>query len=258
MRLLWVSNILLASFSVLAVAQGTPPPAISEQVALNIAETQSNGAPPSLPDTRFRHMTSFVKARIRRAIDGRPAPSLQDWKPLSTREKFYIFIKRTYAPGTFAGAGVDALKKNFRDRNPEYERGMQGLGQRIGINLATSESDAFFQNFLVPSLLKEDPRYFRNPELPFLRRAVYSMSRVVIARSDKYHETFNGSKILGGAASQALSDLYVPGQAQGLHPVIGRVVFNLARDAGFNLVHEFWPDVRKKLSPTRLGKLFFW
>ena len=70
--------------------------------------------------------------------------------------------------------------------------------------------------------------------------------------------TFNGSKILGGAASQALSDLYVPGQAQGLHPVIGRVVFNLARDAGFNLVHEFWPDVRKKLSPTRLGKLFFW
>ena len=68
----------------------------------------------------------------------------------------------------------------------------------------------------------------------------------MITRSDKGHEVFNGSKILGGAASQALSDLYVPGERQGLHPVIDRVVFNLIRDAGFNLVHEFWPDVRRK------------
>jgi hypothetical protein len=30
-------------------------------------------------------------------------------------------------------------------------------------------------------------------------------------------------------------------------PIADRVTFDLVRDAGFNLLHEFWPDVRRKL-----------
>ena len=59
--------------------------------------------------------------------------------------------------------------------------------------------------------------------------------------------TFNASKIMGGAASQAIADLYVPGERQGLHPIWGRVTFNLVRDAGLNMVHEFWPDIHREL-----------
>jgi hypothetical protein len=73
------------------------------------------------------------------------------------------------------------------------------------------------------------------------------MTRVVITRADDGSETFNYSRVMGGAASQALSDIYVPGQKQGLQPIGNRVIFDMARDAGFNLLHEFWPDVRHKL-----------
>jgi hypothetical protein len=237
-------------FSALAFAQGTPPPDLAEltQSELPQQAVTVQGAQPSglgMP-TNFQQVKSLVKKQINKAIDGRPYPSVDTWKALSTRQKFDIFLRHTYSPGTFAGAAVDAFKGDFRDKNREYERGWRGLGQRAGIELATSESDVFFQQFLVPSILKQDPRYYRNPDLPFVQRAVYSMSRVVITHADDGHETFNCSKIIGGAISQALSDLYVPAQRQGFHPIMDRVTFNLARDAGFNLVHEFWPDLRRK------------
>ena len=76
---------------------------------------------------------------------------------------------------------------------------------------------------------------------------VYSISRVFLTRADSGHQTFNASKMLGGAASQAIADLYVPGERQGLDPIVGRVTFNLMRDAGLNMVHEFWPDVHRGL-----------
>jgi hypothetical protein len=44
-----------------------------------------------------------------------------------------------------------------------------------------------------------------------------------------------------------VADLYVPGQRQGMHPIASTISYNLLRDMSMNLVHEFWPDVRKKL-----------
>lgn len=234
----------------LAVAQGTPPPDSGQLAQANppTAAIQVQGTAPADSDhsPTFQQVKSLVQKQLKKAIDGRPYPSIETWRPLTTREKFDTFMRHTYSPGTFAGAAVDALKSNFRSSNHEYERGVSGLGQRMGIELATSESDVFFEKFLIPSLLKQDPRYFRNPSLPFAKRAWYSMSRVVITRSDDGRSTFNASKIVGGSISQALSDLYVPGERQGMRPIGDRVIFNLARDAGFNLVHEFWPDLRRK------------
>jgi hypothetical protein len=73
------------------------------------------------------------------------------------------------------------------------------------------------------------------------------VSRVIVTRSNSGRQTFNASYVLAGVASQALSDLYVPGQQQGLRPITHRLTFNMAQDAGFNLIHEFWPDLRRKV-----------
>ena len=191
-------------------------------------------------------MRGMIKKQVNQAIEGKYYPNLDNWHPLTAREKFDLFLQRTYTPRTFEAAGVDALKDTITKPNPEYERGFMGMGQRYGVNLGVSETEVFFEQFLVPSTLKQDPRYFRNPGLPFAKRALYSLSRVLITRSDSGHQTFNASRVLGGAASQSLADLYVPGHAQGLQPILDRITFDLVRDAGFNLVHEFWPDLRRK------------
>ena len=234
-----------------AFAQGTPP-ADPEQLAQAQpaqAETvRPQGSPPTAANSSKLHqMNLMIRRQINKAIDGKPYPSLENWRPLSTREKFDQFLVRTYSPSTFAAAGVDALKcSTIKKTNSEFETGMAGFGQHYGVHLGVSETEVFFERFLVPSVLKQDPRYFRNPQLPFFKRAIYSMSRVLLTRADNGAQTFNASRIVGGAASQALADLYVPGQRQGLWPIGNRIAFDLIRDAGFNLVHEFWPDLRRK------------
>jgi len=229
----------------IAAAQGTPPGDPSQPTRQLTAFT---GTPPQAPTPRLQQMKNLIKTQVRRAIDGKPYPALKDWQPLTGREKFDYFLHSTYAPRTFLNAGVDVVADRVkgRNRNPEYETGVRGLGQHYGIELATDETDVFFKRFLFPALLRQDPRYYRNPELPFFKRALYSMSRVVVTRTDSGGQTFNSSSFLGAAASRVLGDLYVPGQRQGMHPLSGCVGFNLLRDAGMNMVHEFWPDVRRK------------
>ena len=221
---LFLGLYLLLAFSMMAVAQGTPPPDSVQMARNQSGEQAPRGGPPADPaQTRIQQVKQLVKRELRKAIDGRPYPAIENWRPLTTHEKLDVFLKHTYAPGTFARAGIDAVKCEFKIKNSEYERGWRGLG---------------------------------NPNMAVLPRVFYSMSRVVITRADDGHETFNASKIIGGSISQALGDLYVPGQRQGMDPILGRITFNLARDAGFNLVHEFWPDLRRKFGRSRLFDAF--
>lgn len=245
MRLLIAGLVL--TLSMLSMAQETASVAVTDTIPPPSAQADK------LPIRAFafirpQNVKSLVKHQLKKAIDGKQYPSLNEWQPLTTRQKFDVFLKHTYSPNTFLSAGIDALKfSTVGNGNSEYERGFMGTGQRYGINLATSETDVFFERFLFPAALKQDPRYFRNPNLPFLKRTLYSISRVFITRADNGYQTVNASKILGGAASQAIADLYLPGARQGLDPIVGRVTFNLVRDAGLNIVHEFWPDIHRGL-----------
>lgn len=253
MRLLFKVSVVVVVFCSVAAAQGTPPQLFAGDPPPLFSLA---GAPPQAPTPRMmqikalmkpEQMKALIKTQMNRVIDGKPYPALGEWQPLTARQKFDVFLHSTYSPSTFLNAGIDVVADRVKGRqNPEYETGMMGWGQHYGVALATSESDVFFQRFLFPALLKQDPRYYRNPSLPFFKRALYSMSRVIITRNDRGNETINASRILGGAATRALSDLYVPGQSQGMRPISNTVTFDLMRDAGMNLLHEFWPDMRRK------------
>jgi hypothetical protein len=267
MRVAWTILILLSACG-LASAQGTvaATPGSSQQTpsqpiyyASSYSSSLSSMAVlPDAPEPTtelaspdmapFQRMKGMIKHQINHAIDSNGYPDLVEWKPLTTKQKFQVFLHSTYSPQTFANAAIDETMDRVQGHhlNPAYERGMMGVGQRYGIELSTNETDVFFQRFLLPTLLKEDPRYFRNPDLPVFPRILYSMSRVIITRSDNGGQTFNASRVLGSMASQAVSDLYVPGDQQGLHPLSGCITFNLLRDAGANLFKEFWPDLRHK------------
>lgn len=245
MRLPWQSLVVLLSAFSPVLAQ-TPPVA---DARMNVAEPMSLesslgiGTAGSGPHAG---MTAMVKKSIQKAID-RNGSTVAQWHPLTPRQKFQVFVSHTYAPRTFANAAMDAAMDRIENHNSQYAAGFAGAAQRFGVELTKSETNVFFGRFLIPALLRQDPRYFRNPNLPLVRRVLYSMTRVLITRSDTGHAVFNASYVVGGAAAQALNDLYVPGHRQGMLPIEDRLTFALAIDSGFNLVHEFWPDVRRRL-----------
>jgi hypothetical protein len=103
---------------------------------------------------------------------------------------------------------------------------------------------------IFPTLLHQDPRYFRRREGTVRSRLAYAMSRLFITRGDSGRNQFNYSEVAGAAASVAISNAYYPdGRTVGNN--VGRYAQQLGFDAASNALKEFWPDLKRRL-PRRL------
>jgi hypothetical protein len=123
-------------------------------------------------------------------------------------------------------------------------------GRRMVAGIAESETRSFAANFLIPMLVRQDPRYFRAEGRSRGYRLAHALSRVVIARSDRGTPMFNfgvvgGTFAAAGAARWYNTQLNVPGLNSNQH-FIKSVGFNFAADAFENVLREFWPRRAQK------------
>jgi hypothetical protein len=168
--------------------------------------------------------------------------------PLTTRQKLMVWVQRSYSPANLLAAGVNAAVWQATDDNPRgYGQGWDAYGARYGASLATSESTRFFQSFLLPSILKEDPRYFRKGQGGFGNRFAYSISRVLVTRTDAGRQSFNFSAVGGALGGAALSNAYLPKVNQDAGRTAVSFGLSLATTAGWHVWSEFGPDIRHKL-----------
>ena len=81
--------------------------------------------------------------------------------PLSTRRKFYIGYKdSTDYPIFFVAAGLAGLAQ-MTAQHPAFGGGVKGYSKRLGGSVADQLIGNFLTESIMPSLLREDPRYFR-------------------------------------------------------------------------------------------------
>ena len=100
----------------------------------------------------------------------------------------------------------------------------------------------------LPSLFRQDPRFYQSSRGTFLRRLGYAASRIVITRGDSGATQFNYSEILGSALASGIS-------TYSYHPHSDRTLANTASVWGSQVGYdtmaivfkEFWPDIRKKI-----------
>ena len=168
--------------------------------------------------------------------------------PLSFKQKFILFARQTYDPVTIASAAVGAALSQAQNGDPKYGQGGAAYGKRFGAALADMTSQNFFQGVLLAGLLHEDPRYFRRgPQYRFWNRVGYSISRVVITRTDAGTDRFNYSGIIGMSMGIALSNTYYPAASLNGGENAWRFATSLAAAGMYNVLPEFWPDIRQKL-----------
>src|SRR5579872_7465030 len=98
-----------------------------------------------------------------------------DAPPLTSGQKFHLFYRAALDPFVFASTGFQAGISQAENEFPGYGQGGQGYGKRYGATFADQFSSNFFANFFYPTLLKEDPRYFRMGKGGFGHRLVYSV-----------------------------------------------------------------------------------
>jgi len=172
--------------------------------------------------------------------------------PLTRKHKWSLALKETVDPFNIASAAMAAGFSQRGNQTPKYGEGGPAYGMRFGAALADFGTQNIFSAGLLANLLHQDPRYYRKgPGTSPLKRVVYSVSRLVIARQDSGAPGFNASGVLGTAMGIAASNLYYPAASVRGSVMLDRLSTSFSGGIMGNLMSEFWPDLQN------LQKKFF-
>jgi hypothetical protein len=171
---------------------------------------------------------------------------VSDAAPLTSKLKFKLAWKTMIDPVTFALVGVTAGVEQAQNDFSGYGQGAQGYAKRFGASYADTATSTFIGNAVLPSLLKQDPRYFYKGTGSTRSRILYAIANSVICKGDNQRWQPNYSAILGGLAAGGISNLYYPAKDRGAALVFENTLIGTGTTAVFNLFQEF---VVRKLTP---------
>lgn len=74
-----------------------------------------------------------------------------------------------------------------------------------------------------------------------------------MTRSDTGRQTWNAAYILGNLGSAGIANLYISNRDAGT--IFSDFAVGMGMDAGYNIVREFWPAMRKRVPGKRTKQL---
>ena len=159
---------------------------------------------------------------------------------LTSKQKFELAWRTTIDPVTFAiVGGIAGVQQADNDFNG-YGQGAQGYAKRFGSTYANLAAGTFIGSAILPSLLKQDPRYFYKGRGSMGSRILYAIANSVICKGDNRRWQANYSGILGGLAAGGISNLYYPAQNRnGAALTFENAAIGVGATAAANLVEEF-------------------
>jgi len=166
--------------------------------------------------------------------------------PIGTAEKFELVL-HYFDPFTFGVYSIQAGIEQATGEKKSYGQGTLGYTKRYAADLTDALTNELFVVGVFPTLLHEDPRYFRLGRGSAMRRTAYALSRILVTRTDSGGQRFNCSEFLGNFASGSVSQLYYPRDERGIGAIFTRMGVQISYDAAFNILKEFYPDLKRKL-----------
>lgn len=173
--------------------------------------------------------------------------STSEFKPLTPGQKFRLAFNDSFDPTAFLVAGVFAGSSMLQHQYRSFGQGAAGFGKYYGGAFADQAIGNMMTEALWPSALHQDPRYFTKGKGGFFKRTGYAMSREVITRNDDGRNHFNTSELLGNAIAAGISNAYYPAADRSFGNTLNKWGQQIGLDTGFNIMKEFWPDIRRKL-----------
>jgi len=176
----------------------------------------------------------------------------EDAAALSTKLKFQLAMRIEVDPITLAGIAILAGAQQAGN-TPNYVQGAKGYGQRFGADSADALSDILIGGAVLPSLLRQDPRYFYQGTGTTTSRLKHALFSPFVCRGDNGTPQVNFSSLGGDLASSALSNAYYPDSNRGPGLVFGNFAIGTAERMLSGVMQEF---VLRKLTPTVRSKSF--
>lgn len=159
--------------------------------------------------------------------------------PLNARQKFRLAFRSEIDPVTVAGAALIAGAEEYKEVYSGYGSEVGGFGKRFAAQYANDFDSRMIGSALLPSLFRQDPRYFYKGTGTIRSRALYAIKAALICRGDNGKDEFDFSHIGGDFAAGELANLYYPEKSEGATLVFTNGLIEIAGMAGTNLLREF-------------------
>jgi hypothetical protein len=165
---------------------------------------------------------------------------VRDAAPLSSGQKFRIALRTAVDPVSIAIPAVIAGVEQSQNGFSGYGQGAQGYAKRFGASSADSLIGTMLTDAILPSVLRQDPRYFYKGVGSIRSRALYAVAAVFICKGDNGHWQPNYSNVLGNLASAGISNAYYPStDRNGVRLTIDNWLIGTASGAVGTLFQEF-------------------
>ncbi len=165
--------------------------------------------------------------------------------PLSIHQKFQIFAGQTFDPSIVLIAAAVAGGQQIWHFAPRYGQGAAGFSQRFGAASASLATGSLLSEAVMPTIFRQDPRYFRKRTGNNAARFWYAINRTLVTRQDSGASSFNYSQISAVAITTASTNLYYPSMDRTVSGNASRFAIGIGVSALLNVVREFTPGHSK-------------
>src|SRR5271156_4716250 len=171
---------------------------------------------------------------------------LPDAVALTPKQKFELAWRSSVDPFTFVGVGAIAGAGQAGNSLSGYGQGAQGYAKRYGAAYGDIVIGTFLGSAVMPSLLKQDPRYFYKGTGSKRSRILYALSSPFMCKGDNGRWQPNYSYVVGNFAAAGIANVYYPSSNQGAGQVAETALIRLGENAVASIFQEF---VVRKLTP---------
>jgi hypothetical protein len=230
-----------------------PAPAASSSTTQSSSSSQNSAPQPDTQETQHQKAEQEVKEQEHQRAGG-IIPEFNvsyrsDAVPLTPAEKFKIQFRAAIDPYTFTLATIVAGIGEAGDSDPGFGWGPLGFTKRAAAAYADNVIGNTLGNAVLPSILHQDPRYFRLGHGSIHHRFFYAVATAFICRHDTTRKWEpNYSNIMGNMIAGEISNFYYPGESAGsIGHAIGTGLTVTFEGTFGSTLEEFWPDISRKL-----------
>ncbi|HTG30977.1 MAG TPA: carboxypeptidase-like regulatory domain-containing protein [Methylomirabilota bacterium] len=172
--------------------------------------------------------------------------------PLTPKQKFQLAWKTSIDPVSFGVNAIVAGVEQSQDDFGGYGQGAKGYAERYGAAYGNFVIGTYIGSAILPSLLKQDPRFFYKGTGSKRSRVLNALAQSVICKGDNGHWQANYSGLIGGLAASGISNVYyAPKDRDGLGFTFENTLIGIGTTAVTNLLQEF---VIRKWTQSRPGR----
>jgi hypothetical protein len=224
-------------------------PQIALLVATSVTETRVT---PNTVDVAQDEIKVEEQQRVFGVLPNFYVSYVANAAPLTPRQKFQLAWKTSIDPVSLAVNGIVAGVEQAQDDFGGYGQGTKGYAERYGAAYGNFVISTYIGSAVLPSILKQDPRYFYKGTGSKRSRILSAVAQSVVCKGDNGRWQPNYSGLAGGLAASGISNIYyAPRDRDGVGFTFENALIGIGTTAVTNLLQEF---VIRKWTQSRPGR----